>query len=79
MKIISTIARMGSDILMGLILITAPWLFGTVGDEMQSWMAAGLGGYTIVYNLMATFETMAFIAIQKLRVSVVRQVQHKDH
>ena len=60
-----------SDFIMSAILITAPWLFGIARGDMITWMAAGIGGYTIIYSLSTCFEHITIITDQELRRHVV--------
>jgi hypothetical protein len=60
---------------MSALLITAPWLFGIARGDMVTWMAAGIGGYTIVYSLLTCFEHISIITDQELRRRVVRVEQ----
>ena len=71
MKVISTKALTISDFVMGTLLITAPWLFGNVKGDIETWMAAGIGGYTIIYSLLTCYENILFIAEHKLRHVVI--------
>jgi hypothetical protein len=47
---------------MGALLVTAPWLFGLREGDIESWMAVGFAGYTIIYSLLTCDENMMFIA-----------------
>lgn len=64
-----------SDIIMGALLITAPWLFGITRGDMITWMAAGIGGYTITHSLLTCYEHITIIIDQELRRHIVRVEQ----
>ena len=76
MKVKSTKALMIiTDFIMSALLITAPWLFGIARGDMITWMAAGTGGYTIIYSLSTCYEHISIILDQELRRHVVRVEQ----
>ena len=64
-----------SDLIMSVLLITAPWLFGIVRGDMITWMAAGIGGYTIIYSLLTCYEHITIIIDQDLNRHVTRVEQ----
>jgi len=66
MKIITDALKV-SDILMGTLLITAPWLLGVAKDGMETWIAVGFAGYTMIYSLLSCYENMMFIAEQRFK------------
>jgi hypothetical protein len=70
MKVNLTDALGISDFLMGTLLITAPWLFGIASGGIETWMAVGFAGYTIIYSLLTCYENMMFVAEQRFRRSV---------
>jgi hypothetical protein len=76
MKVRSTKAlTIITDCIMSALLITAPWLFGIARGDMIPWMAAGTGGYTIIYSLSTCYEHISIIIDQELRRHVVRDEQ----
>jgi hypothetical protein len=73
MKVLTDTLKV-SDFLMGALLITAPWLFGIARGSIDTWMAAGFAGYTIIYSLLTCYENMMFIAEQRFKRYAVNSV-----
>lgn len=56
MRFIPTRIHGAIDYLVGVLLITAPWLFGFSGNEAATWTAVLIGAATILYSTVTNYE-----------------------
>jgi hypothetical protein len=60
MRIISTTAHGVLDYLMGITLVSSPWLFGFYLNGAESWAPVAVGSALIIYSLFTNYEFGAF-------------------
>jgi hypothetical protein len=63
MKIISTRVHGILDYVMGVLLISAPFIFGFTRGAAETWIPVLLGMSTIIYSLLTDYEYGAFKTI----------------
>jgi len=56
MRVLSTKAHGIMDYLMGIILITAPWIFNFARGGAETWLPVVLGAGAILYSLITDYE-----------------------